>query len=481
MAGLVYPTSDGPRITLRDLLTHNGGLPHDAPAIVPARAPTDADYLKSLAGLELVAPPESGFLYSNLGFELAGAAVSRASGEPYATFLTRHVLAPLGMASTSFDPPKDRVAVGHETRDGKLTETAPELLGEDAAGGLYSSVNDMARWAAFQLEAWPPRAGADAGPLKRSSVREAQRIAAWREMRASSRALGKEASARAIGYGLGWITEETCEWDAAVWHNGSQDGYRSFLMLLPDRGVALVALENVWEPRYLIDEEVREGMHLLDKAGVLPKREWMPTPAELAARDAVLSLRDRWDDALAARTFGRGVENDFMARFKTSLAASVTEHGACKISKTTADGAGHVEGELACERGTVTLRVDLDGERRIAEIHHDDYFPPDPRLAKAAGPLASLVAKWDDKAMKGLLAPELDRAKLREAFAEAGAEHTSCKPDRVDPRSDETHARFVLTCTRGGPLEVRANLEQKTGTVTKVTLTTPAAPGQKCR
>ena len=41
-----------------------------------------------------------------------------------------------------------------------------------AMGGIQTSANDYAKWVAFLLQAWPARDGADAGPVKRASVRE---------------------------------------------------------------------------------------------------------------------------------------------------------------------------------------------------------------------------------------------------------------------------------------------------------------------
>ena len=41
-----------------------------------------------------------------------------------------------------------------------------------AMGGVQTSANDYARWVAFLLSAWPPRDGAERGPVRRASVRE---------------------------------------------------------------------------------------------------------------------------------------------------------------------------------------------------------------------------------------------------------------------------------------------------------------------
>jgi CubicO group peptidase (beta-lactamase class C family) len=491
MRGIVYPTRDAPRITLRDLLTHNAGLPADEPLRAaedtlaerskPSRqTPTEDATLKALAGLVLEAPPEWKFSYSNFGFALAGAAVSRVSGMPYAEFLARHLLSPLGMTSTSFDPPVDRLALGHVVAGGKAEPTPRMYLGADPAAGLYSSVKDLAKWAAFQLQAWPPRDDKDDGPLKRSSVRESQRTAAWWLLSVPVRVIGKEPSVRAIGYGLGWVTEETCDWDAAVWHNGSEkDGYQSSLLMLPDRGVALIALQNLWEPQRELDASVREGMRLLDVAGVLPKRERAPSPGLLAARDTVVALREKWDATVAARAFAEGAAG-LLPELQTGFAEEQRDHGACHVTKSTANGTRHIEWEMACDRGGQTFQVAIDSRARIVDVHRDGSFPPEPRLAAAARPLANLVAGWDEKVAASLVDAAVDRAAMKSAFAVAGAVHASCRVDHSDLRGDKTHGRFVLACARGGPLELRATLDDKTGRVTKVTLSAVTAAGKRC-
>jgi CubicO group peptidase (beta-lactamase class C family) len=177
--------------------------------------------LKSVQGMVLDAAPDVRSAYSNLGFELAGMIVTRVSGEPYRAYLTSHVLQPLGMISTGFEPTAGRLASGYRLERDALKH--PQLLrlgAMDPAGGLFSTVRDLARYAAFQLEAWPPRDDADTGPLRRSSVREAQRMATWWGLRVFPRMLGKAQRASANGYGFGWVAEETCEWDHVVWHNG---------------------------------------------------------------------------------------------------------------------------------------------------------------------------------------------------------------------------------------------------------------------
>jgi hypothetical protein len=311
-------------------------------------------------------------------------------------------------------------------------------------------------------------------------VREAQRFGAWWQLSTPARVIGKEPTVRAIGYGLGWVNEVTCDGDAAVWHNGSEkDGFRSMLAMLPDRGVAIVALQNLWEPRSDLEATVREGLRLLDGAGALPKREWAPSSGLLAARDAVVTLQENWDDTLASNAFSEPSAALF-PELRIGFEGDKKDHGACRMTKTTAHGTRRVQWEMTCDHGGQTFEVTVDSKKRIIDVHRDDTFPPEPRLAAAAEPLARLVGQWDEKVVASLVDPAVDRADMKSAFAEAGAVHANCNVQHPDPRGDKTHGRFVLTCARGGPLELRATIDDTTGRVTKLTLAPPSVGGRKC-
>lgn len=482
LAGIVYPTRDAPRITLRQLLTHDAGLPHDAPISEDAaHPPTEAAVLASLQGMTLERPTNVAYSYSNLGFYLAGVAVSRVSGLPYADFLASHVLRPLGMTSTGFNPPAGRLADGYLLH-GETVEHPPMIhLGAYPAGGLFSSVRDMARYVAFQLAAWPPRDDADDGPLRRSSVREAQRTATFINMYVPHRALGKEQRALTDGYGFGWVAEQTCDFDQIVWHNGAlTDGYRSMVMLLPERGVGIVALANLFDEDMNLEGTVTDAARILDSTGALAKRVLPVSPQAVAARDAVLSLRVRWDDQAAERLFTEG-NKELVTALKKAIPDDLRDHGTCRVTSTSMDGPFDLKWETVCDHGGHSWELWLDAKTgRIAALRGDDRFPPDPRLAKAAPALAGLVAQWDDHVFDARLAAPLERAKVKAVFAAAAEAHGSCKVDHADDRGDKTHARFVLACKKGGPLEMRTVLDDKSGKVTEVTLGRPVVEGARC-
>jgi CubicO group peptidase (beta-lactamase class C family) len=465
LAGLVYPTRDAARITVRNLLTHTAGLPRDAPPIPGgAHHASEAELLGSLQGLPLEQPPGTTYAYSNLGFHLLGTIVSRVSGIPFADFLASRVLRPLGLTSTSFEPAPDRLAMGYVLRGETLDHPVLVDAGPSPAGGLFSSVRDLARYAAFQLSAWPPRDDADDGPLRRSSVREAQRIATWDTTR---------------GYGFGWVAEHTCEWGATVSHNGAlTDGYMSTVLLLPDRGVAMVALANVFDDRAQLEKAVRDGMHLLDDSGALAPRVLPPTPAQLAVRDAAMALRDRWDASAARQTFDDS--NGFLATLRKGLAEDRDAHGACHVTATTVQSATRFSWDTECDRGGEEWHVAIDGRRGlVTSIVGDDRFPPDPRLTEVAPVLAGLVGRWEDRIFRAHAAPTLELASTRRAFASGAAEHGRCKVERARDQADKLRGRFVLTCARGGSLQMDVRLDDRSGRVDSITLG-PPPPAKKC-
>jgi CubicO group peptidase (beta-lactamase class C family) len=103
-------------------------------------------------------PPNSQLKYCNLGYQLLGEIVHRASGTAYPQYVADRILSPLGMSSTAFEPlPPElagRRAVGYAGRafsdELAVAPAMPQLWAE---GGLWSTVEDLARWLSFQLAA----------------------------------------------------------------------------------------------------------------------------------------------------------------------------------------------------------------------------------------------------------------------------------------------------------------------------------------
>ena len=177
LRGWKYPTDDSPKIRVRELLTHTAGFVTDDPWGDRQTPLPEDDFTRLLRdGVPFTRPPATAMEYSNLGYALLGRIIANVSGQPYKDVVQRLLLTPLGMTSTGYDvaaAPAERRALGYRWEDNawKLEPTmAHGAFG--AMGGIQTSATDYAKWVAYLLSAWPPRDGADAGPVRRSSVRE---------------------------------------------------------------------------------------------------------------------------------------------------------------------------------------------------------------------------------------------------------------------------------------------------------------------
>ena len=227
-----------PPVTVRDLLTHSGGVPRESAQPYwtdPDFAfPTTEEIIRGLAGQKMLYPAERYYQYSNLGLALLGQVVERTSGEAYADYVRQHVIAPLRLTSTTPALPEEeagrRLAPGYGVlgRDGRR-EVMPlyRTRGVAPAGGLASTVDALAAVAAWALRLL---AGGGEEVLKASTLREMQRPQwidpDWK-------------TTRGLGFWVGRLDDTTL-----VGHSGSCPGYRTTIRLDPKQKLAVVVLVN---------------------------------------------------------------------------------------------------------------------------------------------------------------------------------------------------------------------------------------------
>jgi D-alanyl-D-alanine carboxypeptidase len=141
-------------ITLLDLMNHTSGFPDYYPLDFVDRRmqkPISADELiEQYARAKLDFEPGTAWSYSNTGFIILGRIVEKVSGQSFGGFLVERILKPLEMAHTVYEPdPKDtRLAAGYTSFALSAAQLAmPEARGWiGAAGGLYSTPDDLVRW-----------------------------------------------------------------------------------------------------------------------------------------------------------------------------------------------------------------------------------------------------------------------------------------------------------------------------------------------
>jgi len=243
-----YPTTDSPRIRVRQLLNHVAGLGTDDPWADRQTPLPEEDFTRLLrGGVPFTRAPGISYEYSNLGYAILGRLITNVSKRPFAETISRTLLRPLGMKSSGFDAeaaPPERRALGYRWEDNawRLEPTlGPGAFG--AIGGLQTSANDYAKWLAFLLSAWPPRDDPDAGPVKRATVREIAEGSNFPSVRPRpGRAVS--ACAQGVTYGMGIAVVVDCDLGTVLSHSGGYPGYGSYMLLLPERGAGLFAFAN---------------------------------------------------------------------------------------------------------------------------------------------------------------------------------------------------------------------------------------------
>lgn len=482
LTAVAYPTHDSARITIRQLLTHSAGLPEDNPWADRPRDVSEPAFATMLEqGLSFSSPPNTAFEYSNLGYTILGVIVSRASRVPYREYVTKEILVPLGMSATVFDErevPKSRLALGYRREDERLVNevnTPDGVYG--AMGGLYSSVRDLARYAAFHLAAWPPRDDQETGPLRRSSVREMHQLA--RPNRFVVGFDGDSAWGEAGGYGFGFLSFETCRFDHLVYHRGGLPGYGSALFLLPEQGVAVITLANAT----YANPGTGQALKILGESGGLRERKAAPAPALMAARDAVGRLMNRWEDARAKNAFDPSF---FLGRPLDELRATLDDlhgaHGNCGDRQPIeAENGLRGSWRAPCDRGWIDVRITLAPTMpaRIQFFEVEGSFPPEPHLLAAAARAAALTEQWNDAVAAELFVPGLDLTPLKKRFSDVASVRGACKLGAAERGDGKKRALFALSCDRL-PAKLEVTLDEPSGKLADARFTPLDPRDAKC-
>jgi CubicO group peptidase (beta-lactamase class C family) len=145
-------------VTIRRLLLHRSGLIGEPPTRDWRRAPFPAisQILQQIDLARLAIAPGGAFKYSNLGYALLGEIVSRASKDSYEHFVQKQLLDPAGLTSTTFEMPAAAASgYGGSSAAGWVRQQAMEFGGERAAGGMWSTVGDLLRWAEVAMGGAP--------------------------------------------------------------------------------------------------------------------------------------------------------------------------------------------------------------------------------------------------------------------------------------------------------------------------------------
>jgi CubicO group peptidase (beta-lactamase class C family)/D-alanyl-D-alanine dipeptidase len=216
-------------VTLRQLMTHRSGLVREPP-VGSSFDPTEpglARTVESLNRTELLFPPGERTNYSNAAVAVAGYVLEATQHEPFAKYLRREVLEPLGMARSAFEVTpalRTDLAVGTMwTYQGREFEAPTFALGIAPAGGMYSTVEDLARFLTVRF-------AGGRGP-KGSGLKPATLEQLWTPQPAKA----EDES----GFGPGFTSAEL-DGRRCVGHAGGVYGFTTELAALPDEKLGVV-------------------------------------------------------------------------------------------------------------------------------------------------------------------------------------------------------------------------------------------------
>jgi CubicO group peptidase (beta-lactamase class C family) len=242
----------GQAITIRNLLNHTSGLP-DYESLMEARARTtslpwteedqivDEDVLGLLEQTKVgLFPPGTKWAYSNSGYVVLGLVVAKVSGKRFGEFLRQRIFAPLKMDQTiAYEKHRNVVAdraFGH-TQEGegwKQTDQSPTsaTLGD---GGVYSSLNDLAKW--------------DEALERHTLLSESEMLPALTPVKLADNAPPKwpahsdRPAGTPVSYGFGWFLDPY-RGHPRIWHYGETMGFRSYIERFTADKLSIIVLCN---------------------------------------------------------------------------------------------------------------------------------------------------------------------------------------------------------------------------------------------
>lgn len=139
------------RVTIRHLLQHTSGIPdfaQDTDMRTRLAGETSRQlrsYLKELSSYPMHFDPGAGDFYSNINYMLVSFIIEELSGQTFADYLAKEVLAPLGAATARIPAPGEQVSklvTGHALRDNRpVPASASDWM--YGAGDLVGSVDDV--------------------------------------------------------------------------------------------------------------------------------------------------------------------------------------------------------------------------------------------------------------------------------------------------------------------------------------------------
>ena len=264
----LYDAMTDEEVTLRDLLTHRTGLPgadliwYGAP-VSREEVVRRAAYIQPDAGFRTL------FQYQNVMYVALGYAVGRVSGGTWDDFVKQRIFDPLGMTesdTSSIDAQKSPDYASPHVLRNETVEAIPWKNIDNAgpAGSINSSVRDMSKWIALQLN---------------DGILDGKRLISSKNMQEMHRPQivippGEIPTvffpdSMQLTYGLGWFVQDY-HGHQLILHPGDIDGFEALTVLIPEIHTGYEVLVNMGGNSY----RQALGYHIADMLLHLPEQDW---------------------------------------------------------------------------------------------------------------------------------------------------------------------------------------------------------------
>lgn len=273
----MYDSVASERMTPRDLISHRVGMAgHDL--LWYSSDFSREDLVRRLRFLQSDHDFRSGYHYNNMLVMTAGYLIGKVSGESWEDFVRHRIFDPLQMNSSNFSvldsqkSPDFAHPYSKDEHSGAVAEVPFHVMSAiGPAGSINSNVDDMARYAIFQLG----KGKTGDRPLVSEANLDLNHSP---QVPMPGGAPSKEIGPRS--YAMGWVIS-SYRGHPLWWHNGGIDGFYALLSLLPDQNLGLVILTNL-----LDDDPVPEIVqyHIYDHLLGLDSVDWAKHFQELEVK-----------------------------------------------------------------------------------------------------------------------------------------------------------------------------------------------------
>ncbi|MFY0643519.1 MAG: serine hydrolase [Bacteroidia bacterium] len=235
---------------IQDLITHRSGLGLGAGDLLIFPDGNDftfEDIVKSFQYQTPVSAFRTKYDYDNLLYIVAGEVIHRISGKPWDEYVEEKLIDPLGMNRTKALfrnlGNTENIASPHHIADGELHELEPYArndAGFGAAGGIYSSVNDMSKWVIMHLNE-----GKYGDSLEHTMVSQQNHDELWKAHTNTFFDATPQGPYKTHyrAYGLGFFLFDQNGY-TIVQHSGGLPGMLSMVTMIPELNAGIIVLTN---------------------------------------------------------------------------------------------------------------------------------------------------------------------------------------------------------------------------------------------